>query len=221
MTSRSLTTKAPLPLLVGLLLAVSLLAGCLGGGDDVDPEAGDGSGEDGDAFDGADGSGDEDPDGGTGAEDTNSTEEGMGGSDDTDDPIAECVPTTTNLSTLAFSGLAMPDPAGADPEGDADPAALLSETVDGTFTVDEGTTELIATATHGAYVTLGWSIVLTDPEGTNHALFDSGPDADPTAESDLGSKTIPAPVAGTWEAAIVVAGYIEDLQVAVDAEVCA
>lgn len=214
----------PKPLTWTLLtvsLFVFLLAGCLSGEDD--PETPADTGNNGDGQQTGDGIGTEDGDGSDGTGDEATNETGQEG-DPQDEPAEEeeqCTISTENLTSWSHDGPAIPAPDQADPAGD--PLLLLAQLSNESFDVPDGTAALIVTASAGDHVTLGWEITLIDPSGSTAYSFsgEPGPGVEGVtgeAIQETGSVTSPSP--GPWTLQASVTGYVEGLQIQVDADVC-
>lgn len=177
---------------------------------------------------------DDDPEA-TGEEGLGEGDDGMDdGSDEGDDgtdpdgqdpqdenPEEECTVSLESLTSWSHDGPAVPAPDQADPAGD--PLLLLAQVSNETFNVPEGAQDLIVTASAGDHLTLGWEVLLIDPNGSPAYTFsgEPGPGVEGvTGEAIQESDTITSPLTGTWTLQASVTGYVEGLQVQVDANVC-
>jgi hypothetical protein len=191
---------------IALVLAFSL-AGCLGGDD---PTPGNGIG------------GNDEP-GDTSGESSDTTNGDTTDENGTDAaPEETCTDTIQHLTSWSHDGPALPDPAGLDPE-DPNPEALLGESSSADFQVPEGTTSLIITATAGDYISAGWEISLVDPAGSEQYTFSgaAGPNLEGvTGEAMEDTGSVGSPTPGGWTLVASISGYVEGLNIEVEANVC-
>ncbi len=202
---------------VAILFAFAL-AGCLDG-EAPEPDDDEGDGQDGnglpDENDDEDGNGTA---GGGGSGENGGNGDGGGdGGDNGDDKKEgdECVVSRKAVTSWSHDGPAVPDPTGFDPEGD--PLMLIAAQGNETFNVEEGTEMLVIEASAGLHVTLGWNLAVLDPTGAEAYSFVAEPGA---AENVTDGALMTDPSPGEWTLATSVTGYVEGLEIGIDADVC-